>query len=92
MIYTGKRVGMLMKSKSTRLLPKVVIATALGLAFSPCSIAADKAKVPPHGELGITSYVAWPNYTYTPDYSLSNWNAARLHAMSRSGTKVVIER
>ena len=39
------------------------------LALFPCSIAADKAKVPPHGELKITSYVAWPNFTYTPDYT-----------------------
>ena len=113
------------------------------LALFPCSIAANKAKVPPHGELKITSYVAWPNYTYTPDYTppgkkvqrhiwpegencpvgvawmglnlpgygihgtprpesigftgshgcfrLANWNAARLYAMCRSGTKVVIE-
>ena len=113
------------------------------LALFPCAIAANKAKVPPHGELKITSYVAWPNYTYTPDYTppgkkvqrhiwpegencpvgvawmglnlpgygihgtprpesigftgshgcfrLANWNAARLYAMCRSGTKVVIE-
>ncbi len=113
------------------------------LALFPCSIAANKAKVPPHGELKITSYVAWPNYTYTPDFTppgkkvqrhiwpegencpvgvawmglnlpgygihgtprpesigftgshgcfrLANWNAARLYAMCRSGTKVVIE-
>ncbi len=113
------------------------------LALFPCSIAANKAKVPPHGELKITSYVAWPNYTYTPDFTpkgqkvsryiwpsgenspvgvawmglnlpgygihgtprpesigftgshgcfrLSNWNAARLYAMVKSGTKVVIE-
>jgi len=113
------------------------------LALFPCSIAADKAKVPPHGELKVTSYVAWPNYTYTPDYTppgrkvqrhvwpegencpvgvawmglnlpgygihgtprpesigftgshgcfrLANWNAARLYAMCRSGTKVVVE-
>ena len=39
------------------------------LALFPCSIAANKAKVPPHGELKVTSYVAWPNYTYTPDYT-----------------------
>jgi len=39
------------------------------LALFPCSIAANKAKVPPRGELKITSYVAWPNYTYTPDYT-----------------------
>ena len=113
------------------------------LALFPCSIAANKAKVPPHGELKITSYVARPNYTYTPDYTppgkkvqryvwpegencpvgvawmglnlpgygmhgtprpesigftgshgcfrLANWNAARLYAMCKSGTPVVIE-
>ena len=113
------------------------------LLFAPCSIAADKAKVPPHGELRITDYVANPNYTYTPDYTppgkkvrryiwpagencpvgvawmglnlpgygihgtprpesignaeshgcfrLANWNAARLFAMCRSGTRVIIE-
>ena len=113
------------------------------LGLFPCSIAANKAKVPPHGELKITSYVAWPNYTYTPDdapkgrkvqrfvwppgencpvgvawmgldlpgyglhgtpapesigftgshgcFRLANWNAARLYAMCRPGTKVVIE-
>ncbi len=113
------------------------------LALFPCSIAANKTKIPPHGELRITSYVAWPNYTYTPDFTpkgkkvqryiwpsgencpvgvawmglnmpgygihgtprpesigftgshgcfrLSNWNAARLYAMVKSGTKVVIE-
>ena len=109
----------------------------------PCSIAADKAKVPPHGELKVTSYIAWPNFTYTPDFvprgakvarhvwppgencpvgvawmglnlpgygihgtprpesigftgshgcfRLANWNAARLYAMCRPGTKVVVE-
>ena len=113
------------------------------LAFFPCSIAADKAKVPPHGELKITTCIPWPNFTYTPDFTpqgkkvqrhiwpegencpvgvawlglnlpgygihgtprpesigftgshgcfrLTNWNAARLYAMCRSGTKVVIE-
>ena len=113
------------------------------IALFPCSIAANKKKIPPHGELKITSYVAWPNYTYTPDYTppgkkvqrhiwpegencpvgvawmglnlpgygihgtprpesigftgshgcfrLANWNAARLYAMVKSGTKVVIE-
>lgn len=113
------------------------------IGLFPCSIAANKAKVPPHGELKITSYVAWPNYTYTPDFTpkgkkaqrfvwppgencpvgvawmglnlpgyglhgtpvpesvgftgshgcfrLANWNAARLYAMCRPGTKVVIE-
>lgn len=113
------------------------------LAMFPCSIAANKTKVPPHGELKITAYVARPNYTYTPDYTppgqkvqryifpegencpvgvawmglnlpgygihgtprpesigftgshgcfrLANWNAARLYAMTRSGTPVIIE-
>ena len=112
------------------------------LAIFPCSIAANKAKVPAHGELRITSCIPWPNYTYTPDYTppgkkpvryvwpqgencpvgvawmglnlpgygihgtprpesigftgshgcfrLANWNAARLFAMCKSGTKVVI--
>ena len=112
------------------------------LALFPCSIAANKKKVPAHGELRITSYIPWPNFTYTPDYTppgkkavrhvwpggencpvgvawmglnlpgygihgtprpesigytgshgcfrLANWNAARLFAMCRSGTKVVI--
>ncbi len=113
------------------------------LALFPCSIAANKTKIPPHGELKITTCVPWPNYTYTPDFTpkgrkvrrhiwpsgencpvgvawmglnlpgygihgtprpesvgftgshgcfrLANWNAARLFAMVRSGTKVVIE-
>ena len=112
------------------------------LALFPCSIAANKTKVPAHGELKITNYIPWPNFTYTPDYTppgkkivrhiwpqgencpvgvawmglnlpgygihgtprpesigftgshgcfrLANWNAARLFAMCRSGTKVVI--
>jgi len=114
------------------------------LLMMPCSIAANKAKVPPHGELKVTSYVHWPNYTFTPDYTppgkkverfvwpsgencpvgiawlglnlpgygihgtprpesigftgshgcfrLANWNAARLYAMCKSGTRVVIEK
>lgn len=113
------------------------------LCVFPCSVAANKAKVPPHGELKITSHIAWPNYTYTPDFPprgrkvqrhvwppgencpvgvawmglnlpgygihgtprpesigftgshgcfrLANWNAARLFAMCRPGTRVVIE-
>lgn len=39
------------------------------LGLFPCSIAASKANVPSHGELKVTSYIAWPNYTYTPDYT-----------------------
>jgi len=113
------------------------------LAQFPCSIAANKAKVPECGELKIANNVAWPNYTYTPDYTppgkkvvryvwpagencpvgvawlglslpgygihgtprpesigftgshgcfrLANWNAARLYAMCKAGTRVIIE-
>ena len=38
------------------------------IALFPCSIARDKSKLPPHGELKITSYIPNPNYTYTPDF------------------------
>ena len=113
------------------------------IAFFPCSIARDKNKLPPQGELKITSYIPNPNYTYTPDFvpagkkaskyvlpegpnspvgvvwmglnlptygihgtprpesignaeshgcfRLANWNAARLFAMCRSGTRVIVE-
>ena len=113
------------------------------IALFPCSIAKDKSKLPPHGELKITSYIARPNYTYSPDFvpkgkkaakyvfpegpncpvgvawmglnlpgygihgtprpesignaeshgcfRLANWNAARLFAMCRSGTRVIVE-
>lgn len=39
------------------------------LALFPCSIAKNKAKLPPHGELRIVNQIARPNYTYTPDYT-----------------------
>ena len=113
------------------------------IALFPCSIARDKNKLPPQGELRITSYIPNPNYTYTPDFvpagkkaakhvlpegpncpvgvawmglnlpgygihgtprpesignaeshgcfRLANWNAARLFAMCRSGTRVIVE-
>ncbi len=112
------------------------------LGLFPCSIARDKAKVPPCGELKVTTTIANPNYTYTPDHApkggkvrrhvfpagpncpigvawiglnlpgygihgtvrpesignaeshgcfrLSNWNAARLYAMVKSGVRVVV--
>lgn len=37
------------------------------IALFPCSIARDKAKRPPSGELKIVTQIANPNYTYTPD-------------------------
>ena len=39
------------------------------LGFYPCSIARDKSKRPPPGEIEITAYIENPNYTYTPDYT-----------------------
>ena len=39
------------------------------IALFPCSIAADKAKLPPSGELQVKSIVPNPNYTYTPDFT-----------------------
>ena len=47
------------------------------LALFPCSIARDKAKLPPQGELKITSYIANPNYTYTPDFVPAGRKAAK---------------
>jgi len=113
------------------------------LALFPCSIARDKSKLPPQGELKIVGPIANPNYTYTPDhvpagqkakkyifaggprcpvgiawlglnlpgygihgtpkpesignaeshgcFRLSNWNAARLYAFCKPGTRVIIE-
>ena len=37
------------------------------LALFPCSIAADKAKLPPEGELQVTTIIPQPDYTYTPE-------------------------
>ena len=39
------------------------------LLLLPCSIAADKDKLPPAGELQIATMVPRPNYTYTPDFT-----------------------
>ena len=38
------------------------------MAIFPCSIAKDKSKRPPPGEIKITTYIENPNYTYTPDF------------------------
>lgn len=38
------------------------------LLLLPCSIAADKDKLPPPGEILVTTMVPKPNYTYTPDF------------------------
>ena len=119
----------------------VLDAAGRTLAVFPCSIAANKAKLPSAGALKITNTIANPNYTYTPDkarngkvsrhvwppgpncpvgvawlglnlpgygihgtpnpetigraeshgcFRLSNWNAARLYAMCRPGTKAIV--
>ena len=47
------------------------------IALFPCSIARDKAKLPPQGELKITSYIPNPNYTYTPDFVPAGGKAAK---------------
>lgn len=39
------------------------------VALFPCSIAKSKSKLPPAGELKITTTIARPNYTYTPDFT-----------------------
>lgn len=37
------------------------------IALFPCSIAADKRKLPPEGELQVKTIVPRPDYTYTPE-------------------------
>lgn len=39
------------------------------IAVFPCSIARDKAKLPPQGTLRIITNIRNPNYTYTPDFT-----------------------
>ena len=39
------------------------------LLLLPCSIAANKDKLPPPGEIQVATMVPMPNYTYTPDFT-----------------------
>ena len=39
------------------------------LLLLPCSIAADKNKLPPPGEILVSTMVPKPNYTYKPDFT-----------------------
>ena len=39
------------------------------MALFPCSIAKNRAKRPPPGEIKIITQIPNPNYTYTPDYT-----------------------
>ena len=43
----------------------------------PCSIAKDKAKLPPPGTIKIVSKIEAPNYTYTPDHTPKGKKPAR---------------
>jgi len=47
------------------------------IAVFPCSIAKDKAKRPPPGEIKIITQIADPNYTYTPDHTPKGKRTAR---------------
>ena len=47
------------------------------LALFPCSIAANKAKLPPKGELQVTTLIPQPDYTYTPDFVARDGRIAR---------------
>ena len=47
------------------------------MATYPCSIAKDKSKRPPPGEIRIVTQIAEPNYTYTPDFTPKGKKPAR---------------
>ena len=47
------------------------------VAVFPCSIARDKAKRPPPGEIKIITQIQDPNYTYTPDFTPKGRKTAR---------------
>jgi len=59
----------LVKVSLGRFTVTVLDAAGKPMAVFPCSIARDKAKRPPPGEIKITTYIDNPNYTYTPDYT-----------------------
>ena len=47
------------------------------IAIYPCSIARDKAKRPPPGEIKIITQIPNPNYTFTPDFTPNGKKPAR---------------
>lgn len=49
----------------TRLEITAFDATGRMIGLFPCSIAAEKGKLPPVGEIQVKTLVPWPNYTYT---------------------------
>ena len=59
----------LVKISFSRFSVTAIDANGKTLAVFPCSIARDKAKLPPKGELKIITVIRNPNYTYTPDFT-----------------------
>ena len=58
----------LVKVSLSRLTVTAFDAAGKPIAMFPCSIAKDKSKRPPPGEIKIITQIKNPNYTYTPDF------------------------
>lgn len=67
----------LVKVSLTRFNISAIDASGKVMALFPCSIARDKAKLPPTGEVRIVTQIANPNYTYTPDFTPRGKKASR---------------
>lgn len=67
----------LVKVSLTRFNISAISASGKVMALFPCSIARDKAKLPPTGEVRIVTQIANPNYTYTPDFTPRGKKASR---------------
>lgn len=67
----------LVKVSLTRFNISAIGASGKVMALFPCSIARDKAKLPPTGEVRIVTQIANPNYTYTPDFTPRGKKASR---------------
>lgn len=67
-VAVGGKAAMLRISLS-RFTVSAIGADGRTMALFPCSIARDKAKLPPTGMLKIVTKIPDPNYTYTPDHT-----------------------
>lgn len=67
----------LIKVSLSRFNISAISASGKVMALFPCSIAKDKAKLPPTGEVRIVTQIANPNYTYTPDFTPRGKKTAR---------------
>lgn len=67
----------LVKVSLTRFNISAISASGKVMALFPCSIARDKAKLPPTGEVRIVTQIANPNYTYTHDFTPRGKKASR---------------